>query len=52
MPLRTYTFDEPHLAELQDWMRLADGPVPTVVLADAADAYRRSRALGRRHPRP
>jgi asparagine synthase (glutamine-hydrolysing) len=47
MPLRTYTFDAPHLAELQDWMRLADGPVPTVVLADAADAYRRSRALGR-----
>ncbi|MFL6137904.1 MAG: asparagine synthase-related protein [Frankiaceae bacterium] len=47
MPLRTYSFDEPHLAELQDWMRLADGPVPTVVLADAADAYRRSRAMGR-----
>jgi asparagine synthase (glutamine-hydrolysing) len=46
IPLHTYTFEAPHLGELQHWVRLADGPVPTVVLADSADAYRRARALG------
>lgn len=46
MELHTYRRSAQPLAGLQEWMRLFDGPVPTLVVNDAKEHYDRSVSLG------
>jgi asparagine synthase (glutamine-hydrolysing) len=48
MPLHTYQRRAAPLAGLQDWVRLFDGPVPTLVVNDAREHYEHVRAVGKR----
>lgn len=48
MPLQTYRRSARPLDGLQDWVRLFDGPVPTLVVNDAKEHYDRAAALGLR----
>ncbi len=48
MPLHTYRRSARPLDGLQEWMRLFDGPVPTLVVNDAKEHYDRAVSLGYR----
>ena len=46
MPLHTYRRSADPLAGLQEWTRLFDGPVPTLVINDAKEHYDTARSFG------
>jgi asparagine synthase (glutamine-hydrolysing) len=48
MPLHTYRRSADPLAGLQEWTRLFDGPVPTLVINDAKEHYDTARGFGYR----
>jgi asparagine synthase (glutamine-hydrolysing) len=48
MPLHTFERRAAPLAGLQEWVRLFDGPVPTLVVNDAKEHYEHVRAVGKR----
>ena len=46
MPLHTYTRKVKPLDNLEDWVQILDGPVPKILVGDAAEQYSLARSLG------
>jgi asparagine synthase (glutamine-hydrolysing) len=49
VPLHTFEPEAHFLDDIQQWARIADGPIPTVSLPQYQESYRRARHLGYRN---